>query len=51
MVQLDYYDINRTPDNDKVAAFARRWAGRVLTRAPHATIDYRRARHASSTIL
>jgi hypothetical protein len=23
---------NRTPDNDKVAAFARRWAGLVLTR-------------------
>ena len=32
MVQLDYYDTNRTPDNDKVAAFARRWAGLVLTR-------------------
>ena len=30
--QLDYYDTNRTPDNDKVAAFARRWAGLVLTR-------------------
>jgi hypothetical protein len=32
LVQLDYYDTNRTPDNDKVAAFARRWAGLVLTR-------------------
>jgi hypothetical protein len=32
MVQLDYYDTNRTPDNDKVVAFARRWAGLVLTR-------------------
>ena len=32
MVQLDYYDTTRTPDNDKVAAFARRWAGLVLTR-------------------
>jgi hypothetical protein len=32
MVQLDYYDTNRTPDTDKVAAFARRWAGLVLTR-------------------
>ena len=32
MVQFDYYDTTHTTDNDKVAAFARRWAGLVLTR-------------------
>ena len=32
MVQLEKYDTTRTTDNNKVAAFARRWAGLVLTR-------------------